>query len=111
MCLNYNYALENKSITPEEIKKMNKAKFTKYDFDKSKSISKEEFVKLCTKDEDYKKWMFNMGFITKNQMELNDQIYDLVDSDVDEEIQRHLKKTDIKMDLAKRGVEHKMKKD
>ena len=34
------------------------------------------------KDEDYKNWLFNMGFITKKQMDFADQIYDLVDSDV-----------------------------
>lgn len=46
----------------------------------------EEFCKICRKDLDYKTWLFNMGLITKNQMEYQDQIYDLVDSDVGEEV-------------------------
>ena len=38
------------------------------------------------KDLDYKNWLFNMGFITKNQMDHHAQIYDNVDSDIGEEI-------------------------
>lgn len=34
------------------------------------------------KDQDYKNWLFNMGFITKNQMDNHDMIYDNVDSDI-----------------------------
>ena len=50
------------------------------------------------KDEDYKNWLFNMGFITKKQMNFADQIYDLVDSDVGEEVDRHLNETNPKSD-------------
>lgn len=82
VCLKYNYSLENKPIDDAEITKINKQKFLKYDYDKNKSISKEEFVSICTKDEDFKKWFYNMGFITKNQLQFNDQVYDLVDSDI-----------------------------
>jgi len=103
MCVMYNGALENKTFAAKEIKKINKDKMKKYDYNKNKSIEKDEFVAICVKDADYKNWFYNMGFITKNQLQFNDQVYDLVDSDVDEEIQRHLTKTDPKMDKLKRG--------
>lgn len=45
-----------------------------------------------------------MGFVTKNQLQFNDQVYDLVDSDIEDEIQRHLTKTDPKVDRIKRGI-------
>ncbi len=111
VCIKYNYSLENKNVDDKEITKINKDKFTKYDYDKSKSISKEEFVSICTKDEDFKKWFFNMGFITKNQLQFNDQVYDFIDSDVEEEIKRHLTKSDPKVDKIKRGIEHKIPND
>jgi hypothetical protein len=63
------------------------------------------------KDEDYKNWLYNMGFITKNQMDFQDQIYDLVDSDVGEEVDRHLNETNPNVDRIKRGVEHRMQGD
>lgn len=80
MCLKYNAYLEKKQAT--DIKKVNKNKFNKYDYDKSSSIEESEFCKICTKDEDYKSWLYNMGFITKKQMDFQDQVYDLVDSDI-----------------------------
>lgn len=46
-------------------------------------------MQICLKDEDYKKWMFNMGFITKRQLDYQEDIYDLVDSDIADEIIRH----------------------
>ena len=52
-----------------------------------------------------------MGFITKNQLQFNDQVYDLVDSDIEDEIKRHLKKSDPKVDKVKRGIEHKIPND
>lgn len=50
VCLKYNYSLEKKPIDDAQITKINKQKFLKYDYDKNKSISKEEFVSICTKD-------------------------------------------------------------
>jgi hypothetical protein len=82
MCLKYNAYLAKQEVA--DIKKTNKNKFNKYDFDKSKSIEEAEFCKICMKDEDYKNWLFNMGFITKKQMDFQDQVYDLVDSDIGE---------------------------
>lgn len=52
-----------------------------------------------------------MGFITKNQLKNSDQIYDLVDSDVGEEVERHLNETNPNVDRIKRGVEHRMQGD
>ena len=52
-----------------------------------------------------------MGLITKNQMDYHDQIYDLVDSDVGEEVERHLSHTNPNIDRVKRGVEHRMQGD
>lgn len=68
---------------------MNGQKFEKYDFDHNDSIDQKEFVQICLKDEDYKKWMFNMGFITKRQLDYQEDVYDLVDSDIADEIIRH----------------------
>jgi len=48
-----------------------------------------------------------MGFITKNQMDHQDQIYDLVDSDVGEEVERQLQGTNPNTDRIKRGVENR----
>jgi hypothetical protein len=39
-------------------------------------------------DEDFKKWMFNIGFISKRQMDFQEDIYDLVDSDIGDEVER-----------------------
>jgi len=69
-----------------EVKKSNRNKFRKYDYDKNKKIDCNEFCKICMKDQDYKNWLFNMGFITKNQMDHHDMIYDNVDSDIGEEV-------------------------
>jgi hypothetical protein len=55
--------------------------------------------------------MYNMGLITKKQMDFQDQIYDLVDSDVGEEIDRHLIPTDPNVDKIKRGIEHRIDDD
>ena len=49
-----------------------------------------------------------MGFITKKQMDFQDQIYDLVDSDVGEEVDRHLNETNPNVDRIKRGVFHRL---
>lgn len=45
-----------------------------------------------------------MGLITKKQMEFQDSIYDLVDSDVGEEIDRHLQMDNPNIDRIKRGI-------
>jgi hypothetical protein len=52
-----------------------------------------------------------MGFITKKQLDLQDQIYDLVDSDIGEEVDRQLSQTNPNADRVKRGVEHRMQND
>ncbi len=44
-------------------------------------------------------------------MDFQDQIYDLVDSDVGEEIDRHLIPTDPNVDKIKRGIEHRIDDD
>jgi hypothetical protein len=49
-----------------------------------------------------------MGFITKNQLDFQDQVYDLVDSDIGEEVERHLNESNPDSDRVKRGVEHRM---
>jgi hypothetical protein len=51
MCMLYN-AYINKTPPPEkaDIKKANKKKFQKYDYDKSKAIEEAEFAKICMKD-------------------------------------------------------------
>eukprot|EP00919_Chromeraceae_sp_WS-2016_P037171 GHVR01088453.1.p3 GENE.GHVR01088453.1~~GHVR01088453.1.p3 ORF type:complete len:112 (-),score=12.66 GHVR01088453.1:6300-6635(-) len=111
MCLQYNNYLSKKKSSLKEITIMNKNKFQKYDFDNNQSIDREEFIKICLKDEDYKLWMFNMGFITKKQFEFQDQIYDLVDSDICEEIERHLTATNPNVDKIKGGTEHRIGDD
>lgn len=63
------------------------------------------------KDKDYKNWMFNMGFITKNQMDHHDMIYDLVDSDIEDEVERQLKGTNPNVDRIKRGIENRQQDD
>lgn len=68
-CLSYNAYLSKKTITEDEIIKSNKNKFHKYDYDKNGKFDLEEFVKICLKDEDYKMWMYNMGFLTKRQLD------------------------------------------
>lgn len=83
MCLRFN-AYISQSPEPTNLTKDNQNKFKRYDFDKSNSIDLNEFTKICLKDEDYKLYFYNMGFITKNQMDFQDQIYDMVDSDVGE---------------------------
>ena len=60
------------------------------------------------KDADYKNWLFNMGFITKNQMEHHGMIYDDVDSDIGEEIERQLKENNPNVDRLKRGIDHRI---
>lgn len=57
------------------------------------------------KDQDYKNWLFNMGFITKNQMDNHDMIYDNVDSDIGQEIERQLKDNNPNVDRIKRGFD------
>lgn len=94
-----------------EIKKINRDKFKKYDYDKNKSIDCAEFCSICLKDADYKNWLFNMGFITKNQMDHHDQIYDLVDSDIGEEVERQLRENNPNVDRIKRGLENRQGDD
>ena len=104
ICLRYNAYLDKVKLKPAEIEKENRKKFQKYDFDKNKEIDREEFIKICRKDEDYKKWLFNMGLITAKQLDFEDQIYDLVDSDIDDEIHRHETQTNANVDKIKRGI-------
>ncbi len=52
-----------------------------------------------------------MGFITKNQLQFHDQVYDLVDSDIEAEIQRHVTETNPNIDKIKRGIEHRLDDD
>ncbi len=49
-----------------------------------------------------------MGFITKNQLDFQDQVYDLVDSDIGEQVERHLNESNPNVDRVKRGVQHRM---
>lgn len=48
-----------------------------------------------------------MGFITKNQIEFQEKIYENVDSDVEAEIDRNLTEVDHNTDKIKRGIERK----
>lgn len=107
LCLRYNAYLSGKEVSESELKKSNKNKFRKYDYDKNKSIDGNEFCSICIKDEDYKSWLFNMGFITKNQMDHQDAVYDLVDSDIGEEIERQLKENNPNVDRIKRGIDNR----
>ena len=43
-----------------------------------------------------------MGFITKNQMDHQDQIYDLIDSDIGEEVERQLRDNNTNVDKDRR---------
>ena len=70
-----------------------------------------EFTKICLKDEDYKKWMYNMGFITHRQLEFQEDVYDLVDSDIADEVDRHQKNPNENVDKIKRGIEHRLEDD
>lgn len=47
---------------------MNVKKFKNANYDKNEFIDKKEFSKFCLVDVDYKTWMYNMGFISKKQL-------------------------------------------
>jgi hypothetical protein len=111
VCLKYNAYLENKEVKEAEVKKVNRNKFKKYDYDKNKKIDCGEFCKICLKDLDYKNWLFNMGLVTKNQMDHQDMIYDDVDSDIGEEVERQLKDQNPNVDRMKRGIDNRIEDD
>ena len=52
-----------------------------------------------------------MGFITRRQLDFQDEIYDLVDSDIADEVDRHERVCDENVDKIKRGIEHRLEDD
>lgn len=112
ICIDYNSYIEKlpdkKRVEEGDKVKINKKKFEKYDFDKNLSFDESEFIKICLKDEDYKKWMFNMGFITKRQLDFQSDVYDLVDSDIGDEVERHDKEIKANISNIKMGIEHRI---
>jgi hypothetical protein len=48
--------------------------------------------------------MFYMGFITKRQMDFQEDVYDLVDSDIGDEIVRHDRENKENISQIKRGA-------
>lgn len=65
--LDYNRFKENKKQAPDP-KTTNKKKFKNADINKDNALEKEEFSRYCSSDNDYKQWMFNMGFISEEQL-------------------------------------------
>jgi hypothetical protein len=106
--LKYSAYLHKIKLKDDEIEKMNKNKFNKYDYDGNGYIDEEEFMQMCLKDEHYKLWMYNMGFITKRQMDFQEEVYDLVDSDICDEVDRHCKTIDPSVSKIKEGIEHRL---
>ena len=52
-----------------------------------------------------------MGFITRRQLDFQDEIYDLVDSDIADEVERHERVPDENVDKIKQGIEHRLEDD
>ena len=52
-----------------------------------------------------------MGFVTKRQLEFQEDVYDLVDSDICEEVDRNCKEYDEEMGRVKKGIQHRIEDD
>lgn len=52
-----------------------------------------------------------MGFITKRQMDFQEDVYDLVDSDIGDEIVRHDRENKENISQIKRGAQHRIGDD
>lgn len=94
--------------TAKEVAASNARKFKKWDYNASGTLELPEFAKMCLVDKDYKQWMFDMGFITRRQLENEQELYDECDSDLEQEFKRHATEVDPDVDSLKKGVEHRI---
>lgn len=80
---------------------------TKWDhMDKDGSLCWKEFLAMTKKDPDVLRVLYELGLITKGEMNLEENDYLDVDSDIECEMERRLVERDERIERIKSGIEH-----
>lgn len=66
---------------------------------------------MTKKDPDILQLFFNLGFITKGELSLEDNDYEDMDTDLESEINRRFWERDERIERIKNGIEHNETKE